>query len=183
MRPSRGATSVLSAIWTCRADIVLGGVERVLRHEDPGLRGIVGGDGRIELLLALVRDRLRGPAVLQKLPGAVHFPFSEDLLGLLLGEVGLGLVDNPLRLPGLCLRLRERLFDIPCVHPGHDLSGRHHIADIDQEFGDASRIFGVDIDLVGFDPAIADTDADRQGRMRPFPDGVTTPSCADHNNE
>ena len=135
------------------------------------------------MLLALVRNFLSGPAVLQKLPGTVHFLVSEDLLGLLLGEIGLGLVDSPLRLPRLGLRLRERLFNIPCIHPGHDLSWCHHVSDIDHEFGDATRIFGGDVDLVGFDPAVAEADADRQGRMRLFPDVVTTPSGAEHDDE
>ena len=51
------------------------------------------------------------------------------------------------------------------VHAGDNLAGFDQVAFVGQYLADASGIFGVDVDLVGFQPAVAEDDAGRQCGM------------------
>jgi hypothetical protein len=45
------------------------------------------------------------------------------------------------------------------VHAGEDLAGLDHVAFVGKHFGDAPGELGVDVDLVGLDPAVARREA------------------------
>ena len=47
-----------------------------------------------------------------------------------------------------------------------NLPGLDHVALVGEHFRDAAGEFGVDVDLVRFDPAIAVSDAERELRTR-----------------
>ena len=64
------------------------------------------------------------------------------------------------------------------------LAGFYQIAFVGHDFGDAAGIFGIDVDFVGFEPAIAEDDSGRQCRMQPLPPIVTAAGAADqHDNQ
>lgn len=77
----------------------------------------------------------------------------------------------------------ERLFNVSGVHPRQNLPGGHGIADVDQQFGDAARILGSDIDLVGLDATIAEADADGNGRMRLPPEAIASAAGSAQDNK
>ncbi len=86
------------------ARIVFGCFQHMPGNQNPGIRRVKSGNRTIELLLTLIGDFLRGPAVLQKRAGAVHFLFRELSLCFLLDQVGLGFVDRTLGLLNLRFR-------------------------------------------------------------------------------
>ena len=69
------------------------------------------------------------------------------------------------------------------IHPGNDLSGFDHVTFIGQYLGDAADIFGVDVDFIGFQPAIAQCNAGRQLRVQPLPPVVRRAGATDHDDK
>ena len=105
---------------------------------------------------------------------------------MLCGEVVVGLLDRDLRqgdapavLGRLDLRLRlaQLRFEGGGVHPGDDLAGLDRVALIEQDVLDAAGIFGGDVDLVGFQPAVAGGEAGGKRRLRKE---VPGDAAADH---
>ena len=88
-----------------------------------------------------------------------------------------------LRLSNLCFRFGKRLFDVARVHPRQNLAWRNHVANIDQQFSNAAGAFGIDVDLVRLDAAVAKTDAEGQRRIGVFPDIVTGATGAAQNHK
>ena len=105
---------------------MLGSVQRMLRFPDPGLGGGEAGVGCIELLLPLIHQFLRGPAVFQKRPGSFELLLGQRLKRLLLDEGCLGFIDGMLGLPRLRFGLRKRLLCLVSIRattcPGSTMS-------------------------------------------------------------
>src|SRR5690242_13865490 len=121
--------------------------------------------GAVEHLPSLIEYLLGDPTVLQQGFRALHLLAGKRRQRLLLVDIGTGLVERPLGLTHLCARLLERLLQVPSIHPGHHLTGFHHIAFIRQQFHNAAGELGVDVDLVGLDASVAERDSRRQLAM------------------
>ena len=78
----------------------------------------------------------------------------------------------------LGLRFFQRGGEILRVHARDDLAGLHHIAFVGQDFGDAAGEFGVDVDLVGLEPAVAEGDAGRQLPLKVVPPIISAAGAA-----
>ena len=55
------------------------------------------------------------------------------------------------------------------VHSRDNLAGFDHVAFVGKYLGDTAGVFGVDIDFIRFEPAIAECDTGRQLRVQPLP--------------
>ena len=101
--------------------------------------------------------------------GAIEFLLRQEQLRVLLRHIGVCFVDRPVRLLHLGLRLLERGGEVSRVHSRDNLAGFDHVAFVGKYLGDATGVFGVDIDFIRFEPAIAEGDAGRQLRVQPLP--------------
>ena len=83
------------------------------------------------------------------------------------------LLDRLLGLLDLRLAFFQTLLKVPCVHDGKHLAGGDLVALVHPQFGDAPGEFGVDVDRIGLQPAVAidDIGGNSRGAMR-LPDGV-----------
>ena len=175
MRPSRGAIKrVVGDVDAEELDLVLGRSEGVLSLQDAGRGGMQRGGGAVELLPSLIEQFLRRIASLKEVAGTVELLLRQLDLCLLLLLQRARFVDRALRLLLLRLGLFERRFEVLGIHAGHDLAGMHHVALVNQAFGQASGELGVDIDLVGLDPAVARDDAGGQRLLRLLPPVIRT---------
>jgi hypothetical protein len=102
----------------------------------------------------------------------------QEHLGFLLDYVGVGFVYGPPRLTDLRLRFLQRSGEVPRIHARDDLAGFDQVAFVGQHFGDAAGIFRVDVNLVGFEPAVAEGDSRGQRRMQPLPPVICCASAA-----
>ena len=150
-------------------DVMLGCFQRALGLSNPLGGGSQSGISAVERLLALIEQFLGGKAVFQQALGSVQFLRRQSLLGALLLQIGVGLVDSTLRLLDLGLALAELLLQISCVHTSNDLPGADHVTDLGVQLGDPAWKFCVDIDLVGLQPAVAKAYADGKLRLRVLP--------------
>ena len=175
---ARGHEIVVVDVDRVEPDVVLGCFKRAFGLRNPFRGGPQPRICGIDRLLALVEQFLRRITTLQQGLGALQFLRRQRLLRTLLFQIGIGLVNRPLRLLHLRLRLLERLLDIPGVHAGNHLPCGHHVADFGVQFRDPARKFGVNIDLVGLKPAVAKADPEGQLRLRVFPPIETaSPGC------
>ena len=88
-----------------------------------------------------------------------------------------------LRLPDGGLRFIERSLQVARIHARDHLAGFDQVAFVGQDFADAGGVFGVDIDLVGFEPAIAEDDAGRQWRVKSLPPVIGPAGAAAQDGE
>jgi hypothetical protein len=101
----------------------------------------------------------------------------------LLGEIGIGLLDGPLRLLHLGFELLQRGCEVPCVHTRDHLTGFDHVALVAEDFGDPPGKLGGDVDLVGFDAAVARGNPRRQLRPGMLPPIERSPGPAGHDGD
>ena len=152
------------------ADAIVGGVER--------------GDRPVEGLPALIEQLVGGEALRDQRLGAVEFLLRERDLGLLLLDVGARLIEALLRSLDLRLGLVQRGGEILGVHAGDDLAGFDHVAFVGEHFRDAPGELGVDVDLVGLDPAVARCDPYRKAALTRMPPiGARAASGEDHERQ
>ena len=97
--------------------------------------------------------------------GAVELLLRERDLGLLLLDIGVRFVEGVPRRLDLRLGLVQRGLEILRVHARDDLAGLDHVALVGEHLGDAPGEFGVDVDLVGLDPAVARRDPQGQAAL------------------
>ena len=115
--PSFGATRALSAMLTRRVRHRASAASSACsRLADPFGRRVLRGDSGISQLGLLVEQFDRGEALRHERAGAVEFLLGELHLGLLLHEIGLGLVERPPRLAHQGCVLFQRRLEIPRVH-------------------------------------------------------------------
>ena len=112
----------------------------------------------LRALPALVEQLVGGEAARDQRVGAVELLLRERDLGLLLLDVGARFIKALLRFLDLRLGLLKRGLEVLGVHARDDLTGFDHVAFVGEHFGDATREFGVDVDLVRLDPAVAQRD-------------------------
>jgi len=67
------------------------------------------------------------------------------------------------------LGLLQRSREIPGIHHRDHLTCLRHVAFVDEQLRNAAGKFGVDVDLVRFEAAIAPCDARRQPRLMVLP--------------
>ncbi len=146
-------------------DVVRGRVERPLGFADAVVGGVERGLRAVEGLPALIEQFVGGEAARDQRVGAVELLLRERDQGLLLLDVGVRLVEALLRLLDLRLGLVKRGREILGVHAGDDLPGFDHVALVGEHFGDAAGELGVDVDLVGLDPAVARRDPRRKAAL------------------
>jgi hypothetical protein len=161
--------SIINDIDPVQFDIVLGGVERVLRLSDLFVCSVFrGNSGIFQLSLPIEQfDRCITPR--DERASAVEFLLGKLHLRLLLREIGLGLVERATRLLHQGCVLFERRLQILCIHHRDDLTRPYQIALIGKERQNAPRKLGVYVDFVGLEPAIAPGDAGQQARSQVKP--------------
>ena len=77
---------------------------------------------------------------MHQIGGAVVLLLCQQHLTVLLGNVGVGFLDRPLRVTDLRLRFLERGREVLRIHAGDDLAGLHQITLISQHLGDAAGV-------------------------------------------
>jgi hypothetical protein len=160
-------------------DVVRSGVERPFGFADAIVGGVECGDGRVECLLAPVGQLVGGEAARDQRVGAVEFLLRERGLGLLLLDIGARVIEALLRSLDLRLGLVLRGGEILGVHAGDDLAGFDHVAFVRRHFRNAPGELGVDVDLVGLDPAVARCDAYRKAALTRMPARGARAACGD----
>ena len=158
-------------------------VERVLGFRDPKLRRIQRRIGAIQLLPPLIEQFLGLDALLHRVNGAIHFLLGQKHLRLLLRDIGIGFVDGLFGLVDGGLRSLQRGLEVARIHAGDHLPGFHQIALVGHDFGNAGGVFGVDVDFVGFEPAIAENDTGRQCGVELLPPIVAAAGAADQHDK
>ena len=140
-------------------DVMLGCFQRALGLSNPFGGGSQSGISAVERLLALIEQFLSGKARL--FFGDTRIRSSscaaKGLLRVCAAPVGVGLVDGTLRLLDLGVALAELLLQISGVHASNHLPRLDHVADLGVQLNDPAWKFGVDIDLVGLQPAVAES--------------------------
>ena len=160
-----------------------GGIERMLEFDHPHRRCIKRGVGAVQLLLPLIQDFLGLEPFLHQSDGAVDFLLREQDLGFLLRHIGVCFVDRAVCLPDLGFRFLQRSGKVLRVHAGNNLAGFDQVTLVDEDFGDAGGVFGVDVNLVRFKPAVAENDTGRQRRVQPLPPVISAARAAAQNDE
>ena len=148
--------------------IVCGGVERVLEFDNPQICGAEGGLGAIELL-PLIHYFLGLKSFLHQIGGAIVFLLSKQRLRLLLLHIGFRFLDRAACLLDLRLRLFQRSGKILRIHAGDDLAALDEIAFVGKQLGDPPGIFGVDVDGIRLEPAVAVGNTGQQLRAHVLP--------------
>ena len=152
---SRRAERVIGNVDFVQLNILLSRIEGALGYCHPEVRRVQSRGRRIDLLSTLIEQfRSRMSSLHQRL-SAVELLLCQRQLALLLRHVGASLIECTLGSQHLSFRLLQRGLEISRVHARDNLPRFHHIAFINKEFGDAACKFGGNIDLVGFEPAIA----------------------------
>ena len=110
--------------------------------------------------------------------GAIELLLREQHLRLLLGHIRFP--SSTARRGPLDLRFRlfQRGVNIVRVHAGDHLDGFDNVAFVGEDFGDAPRKLGVDVDPVRLEPAIAEDDGGRQWRVETLPPVKSAPPPA-----
>jgi hypothetical protein len=121
------------------------------------------------LLLTLVQNFLGLGTLLYEVAGAIEFLLREQDLTDLLSDVVGGFFNRFLRLLHLGFGFLQGGRDVLGIHAGDDLAGFEHVAFVGKYLGDAPGELGIDVDLVGFDPAVAPGNSWRQLRSGVFP--------------
>ena len=173
---------VVGDIDAVELHIVLGGIERMLGLADLGDCRVLRGDGTIHLLLALIEGLLRHIAFRHQELRAAKLLLCEKRLALLLLNRGVRFIERLLRLKNHGLGLPQRRLEILRIHQRHDLTRPYQVAFIGDELRDATGEFRIDVDLVGFETAIARGNARRQTGARVEPP-VTRAGYGEHQHE
>ena len=138
-----------------------------LSHAGGG--GIERSRSAVELLPPLIEQFLGGIAPLEKITGAIQLLLRQCDLRLPLFPRRARFIDGSLRLQQQSLGPLERGFEVSRIHAGDGLAGMDHVALVDAQFRQAAGELGIDVDLVGFDAAVARDDARRQADLGLLP--------------
>ncbi len=133
---------------------------------NPGHGGGLRGHGAIQLLLPLIQDLLGGKPLRYQEAGSLQLLLRQAKLRLLLRQVRLRLVQRFPCLQHHRRRLAQRGLQVLGIHHRDNLAWLDHVALVGQQFGDTAGEFGGDIDLVGFEAAVAEGDPGRQSLAR-----------------
>ena len=109
---------------------------------------------------------------------AIVFLLRKQHLRLLLLLVGFRFLDRAACLLDLRLRLFQRSGKILRIHAGDDLPALDEIALVREQLGDPPGIFGVDVDGIRLEPAVAVGNAGRQLRAHMLPPVISAAAGA-----
>ena len=148
-------------------DVVGRGVERALglrRRER--WRAPESGGRAVEGLLALVEQFVGRVAVRDERGSCGRISCCASFTcACCCTTLALASSSAALRLLHLRLGSLQRGLNVAHIHAGDDLARLDQVALVDEQFGDASGEFGVDVDLVGLDAAISRHDPVRKLRQ------------------
>ena len=112
--------------------------------------------------MPLIQDFFGLETFLHQNSGPTIFLLGKEKLGLLLGDVLDCFVDGAPGLADLSFRFFQRGRKVARIHARDNLAGFDQIAFIARISAIAGGVFGIDVDFVSFEPAIAVINAGRQ---------------------
>ncbi len=124
---------------------------------------------RVQLLGSLIEQFVRSPAFLYEILRAVKFLLREFLLGIELHNVVARFIDSLFSLADLGVCGIELRLHIAGVHDSKHLAALHEVGLIHKKLEDTAREFRLNVDFIGFEPAVTGSDPRWQWRhaMRP----------------
>ena len=118
-------------------------------------RRLEGGIGAALLVARLIDALLRHVPLAEQDQRPLQLLGHEGGVALALGDEGGGLLPRLAGLTQLRLGGAQRGLQVADVEPRQLGPGLDHLAFVHQHLGDAGRVLGGDVDLVGFDAAVA----------------------------